>query len=494
MTNKVPPHNLEAELSIIGGIMVEPEVFDVVSEVLGVEDFYKVAHQKIYQTIKDLHAKSQPVDIITISNHLAHKKELDSIGGPSTLAEILNQVPAAINIKGYADIVKEKSLLRKLISVNAEIIGQAYDESYESLDSFVDSVEGRIFKITEQKETKSNLTSASELIKVSIDRLTELSSRAEEVTGIISGFPTLDKMTAGFQPGDLIILAARPSMGKTAFSLNLALSAALKSKKSVAYFSVEMGKEQLMMRILASEAKVNMSDVRIGRLKDSDWPRLIEKASILADTSLYIDDTSSISPFEIRSKARRLKSQFGLDMIIIDYLQIMGTSGKVESRERAVAEISSTLKAIAKELRVPVIALSQLNRGVEGRTGDMRKPVLSDLRESGAIEQDADLIMMLYREEYYDQDNMEIKGQADLLIRKHRNGPVGEIKLKWQSQFGYFSEWQNSDYASPPAGGGGPYNSGSGGGYTGATSGGGQPSFTPQTPGKMKNWAPGSNR
>jgi replicative DNA helicase len=481
MNHKVPPHNLEAELSIIGGIMVEPDVFDIVSETLSAEDFYKVAHQKIYQVMVELQAKSQPVDIITISNHLAHKKELDSIGGPSTLAEILNQVPAAINIRGYTAIVKEKSLLRKLIQANSEIIGDAYDESYESLDAFVDSVEAKIFKITEQKETKSNLTSAADLIKVSIDKLTELSGKSEDVTGIYSGFPSLDTMTAGFQPGDLVIIAARPSMGKTAFSLNIALTAALKHKKSVAYFSVEMAKEQLMMRVLASEAKVNMSDIRIGRLKDNDWPRLIDKASVLAETSLYIDDTSSISPYEIRSKARRLKSQFGLDLIIIDYLQIMGLPMKMESRERAVAEISRNLKSIAKELRVPVIALSQLNRGVEGRAGDARKPVLSDLRESGAIEQDADLIMMLYREEYYEPDNMDIKGQADLLIRKHRNGPVGEIKLKWQSQFGYFSEWQNSDYASPPPAQGA---SGFGG------SGGGQPSFTPQQ-GKVKNFAPG---
>jgi len=482
MNYKVPPHNLEAELSIIGGIMVEPESFDVVSDIVHAEDFYKLAHQKIYQAIVDLQAKSQPVDIITISNHLAQKKDLDAIGGPSTLADILNQVPAAINLRGYAQIVKEKSILRRLISTSSEIMNEAYDESYESMDAFVDGVEAKIFKLTEQKDTKSNLTSAADLIKFSIDKITEMSGKSQEVTGIASGFPTLDKMTAGFQPGDFVILAARPSMGKTAFSLNLALHAAMELKKSVAYFSVEMGKEQLMMRILASEAKVNMSDVRIGRIKDNEWPRLIDKASKLADTSLFIDDTSSISPYEIRSKARRLKTQHGLDLILIDYLQIMGTPGKVESRERAVAEISKSLKSIAKELKVPVIALSQLNRGVEGRSGDMRKPVLSDLRESGSIEQDADLIMMLYREEYYDPDNLDIKGQADLLIRKHRNGPVGDVKLKWQAQYGHFSEWEATPYQSQ----GGPYNAGTGGG--------GQPPFQPSGGGgKMKNFAPGSN-
>jgi replicative DNA helicase len=440
MITRVPPHNLEAEVSIIGGLMVDPESLDVVSDILTPEDFYKSTHQKIYQTILDLHKRGQPVDIITISNHLSNRKELDAIGGPSALAEILNQVPSAVNLRGYGEIVKEKALLRRLISCNSEIINSAYDNSYESLETFIDEVETKIFKITEQRETNNNLIGAADLVKLSIDKLTELASRKEDITGVASGFSVLDKMTAGFQPGDLVIIAARPSMGKTAFSLNLAMHAALKLKKSVAYFSVEMAKEQLMMRLLASEAKVNMSDVRIGRIKDSDWPRLIDKASKMADTNLFIDDTSSISPFEIRSKARRIKSQYGLDMIVIDYLQIMGLNTKVESRERMIAEISKSLKGIAKELRVPVVALSQLNRGVEGRSGDMRKPVLSDLRESGAIEQDADLIMMLYREEYYEPDNAEARGQADLLVRKHRNGPVGEIKLRWQSQFGYFSE------------------------------------------------------
>ncbi len=485
MSFKVPPHHLEAELSIIGGIMVEPDAFDIVSDVISADDFYKPVHQKIFMAISELNAKNQPADIITISNHLSHKKELDAIGGPSTLAEILNQVPAAINIRGYADIVKEKSILRKLIHTNGDIMNEAYEEKFESLDAFVDNVEARIFKITEQKETKSNLTSASELIKVSIDKLTELASKNQEVTGVPTGLPSLDKMTSGFQPGDFIILAARPSMGKTALSLNFALTAAMKHKKSVAYFSVEMGKEQLMMRVLASEAKVNMSDIRIGRLKDSDWPRLIDKASTLADTSLFIDDTSSISPYEIRSKARRLKSQFGIDMIIIDYLQIMGMPGKVESRERAVAEISKNLKSIAKELRVPVIALAQLNRGVEGRTGELKKPVLSDLRESGSIEQDADLIMMLYREEYYDPENPEIKGQADLLIRKHRNGPVGEIKLRWQAQFGQFTEWQ--DGYSPSQGS----SSGDGSGPVFPTNS--SPQQYGGGGGKMKNFAPGRN-
>lgn len=477
MQYKLPPHNLEAELSIIGGIMVEPESLDLVVDTISAEDFYKQAHRKIYQAIIELHGKSQPVDIITVSNHLSHKKELESIGGASTLAEILNQVPAAINLKSYATIVKEKSVLRKLISTNTEIMNEAYDQNYENLDEFIDQVEAKVFKLTEEKETKSNLVIAKDLVKSSIDKLTELSSKNQEITGVASGFKTLDKMTAGFHPGDLVIIAARPSMGKTAFSLNVALHAALKLKQNVAYFSVEMAKEQLMLRMLASEAKVDISDIRIGRIKDGDWPKLIDKASVLADTNLFIDDTSSISSFEIRSKCRRLKSQYGLDMIMIDYLQIMGTPGKVESRERAVAEISKSLKSIAKELKVPVIALSQLNRGVEGRTGDARKPILSDLRESGSIEQDADLIMMLYREEYYEPDNPEIKGQADLLVRKHRNGPVGEIKLHWAARHGSFTEWSQEAFTPPPT----PFGSGTPGNNN----------LPPSPGGGMKNYAPG---
>lgn len=452
MQHKLPPHNLEAEVSIIGGIMVEPESLDLVSASLAPQDFYKPSHQKIYQAILDLNNASQPVDIITISNYLEQKKNLESIGGASALADILNQVPAAIHIRSYAQIVKEKAVLRRLIQVNSEIIDEAFNQDFESIDHFIDSVESKVYKVTEEKETQNNLTVAKDLIKVSIDKLTELSANSKEVTGVPSGFKPLDKMTAGFHGGDLVIIAARPSMGKTAFSLNVALNAALKEKKTVAYFSVEMAKEQLMIRMLASEAQVNISDIRIGRIKDGEWPRLIDKASALADTKLFIDDTSSISAFEIRSKCRRLKAQYGLDMIMIDYLQIMGTPSKTESRERAVAEISKNLKSIAKELKVPVIALSQLNRGVEGRSGDARKPILSDLRESGSIEQDADLIMMLYREEYYEPDNPEIKGQADLLVRKHRNGPVGELKLKWEARYGAFKEWKQESFQGAPTG------------------------------------------
>lgn len=444
MEMRTPPNNTDAEKSILGGLLVQPEAFEVVSEILSPTDFYKLVHQKLYQVMMELHNRREPIDIVTVSNALKSKKELEQIGGAAVLAEIMNEGPTAINIEQYSRIVKEKSLLRKLIKANTEILDSAYDGGYENIDAFIDEAEGKIFGIGQQREVSGGLVGAAELIKISIDKLTELSTKKQDIIGVPTGFTPLDKMTAGFQSGDMIIIAARPSMGKTAFSLNVALNASLHMQKSVAYFSVEMGKEQLMMRMLATEARVNMSDLRVGRIKDNDWPRLIDKASKLGEAKLYIDDTSGISPQEIRSKARRLKQQHGLDMILVDYLQIMKLRTRIESREREVAEISRSLKAIAKELEVPVVALAQLNRGVEGRTGESRKPVLSDLRESGSIEQDADVIMMLYREEYYEPDNPDIKGQADLLIRKHRNGPVGELKLKWEAQYGRFTDWQDS--------------------------------------------------
>ena len=449
MDMRKPPSNVDAEKSILGGLLVQPEAFEIVSDILIPTDFYKQVHQKLYKVMMDLHNRREPIDIVTVSNELTSRKELEQVGGSAVLAEIMNEGPTAANIHQYAKIVKEKALTREMIKSCTEILNQAYDQDYENVDGFIDEAESKIFGIGQKREVSGGLVGAAELIKVSIDKLTELSTKKQDITGVASGFSHLDKLTAGFQPGDMVIIAARPSMGKTAFSLNVALNAALHNKKHVAYFSVEMGKEQLMMRMLATEARVDMSALRVGRIKDNDWPRLIDKASQLGEANLFIDDTSGISPQEIRSKCRRLKQQHGLDMILVDYLQIMKLRQRIESREREVAEISRSLKAIAKELEVPVIALAQLNRGVEGRTGESRKPVLSDLRESGSIEQDADLIMMLYREEYYEPDNPEIKGQADLLVRKHRNGPVGELKLKWEAAYGRFTPWQDS---APPQG------------------------------------------
>ena len=437
MAIRVPPHNLEAEQSILGGLMIDPLAWDQVSTVITEDDFYKVAHRKIYSAVATLYVKNQPVDIITVSNYLTERNEIDAIGGAAYLAEVMNATPTSAHIESYAKIVHEKALLRKLIHMSAEMAEKAFGESYESVEGFLDEIEGQIFAITEKKKTQG-LVGAAELIKDSLNRLTELSERKADLTGVASGFKGLDKLTAGFQPGELTIIAARPSMGKTAFSLNIAQHVVLREKKSLAYFSVEMGKEQLMMRMLASEARVNLSDLRVGHLSDNAWPRLIDRASKMAEARLYIDDTSGISPFEIRAKCRRLKAQHGLDMIMIDYLQLMDLKQKVESRERAVSEISKTLKAIAKELQVPVIALAQLNRGVEGRSD--RRPMLSDLRESGSIEQDADVIMMLFREDYYDRDNPDVKGNSEVIVGKNRNGATDKVNLRWEANIGRFAD------------------------------------------------------
>lgn len=446
MQTRVPPHNNEAEQSVLGGLMLDPSAWDNIADLVGEKDFYRTSHQIIFATIQELNRKGVPADALVVTSYLKDKQQIEEVGGEAYIAELL-LTPSSAFITNYAKIVHEKAVLRQLIQVTTQISQKAFDSDFEDLDSFLDQTEGEIFKVAEKK-TSSGLTAVKDLVKVSLDIIDERYHKKAQITGISSGFAELDKMTAGFQPGDFIILAARPSMGKTAFSLNMAQHAAIREKKKVAYFSIEMGKESLMMRILASEARVSMSNVRLGNIPDAAWPNLIQSASVISEAPMYIDDTSGISPFEIRAKARRLKRQHGLDMIFIDYLQIMDLKQKVESRERIVSEMSRMLKAIARELHVPVIALSQLNRSVEGRAE--RQPMLSDLRESGSIEQDADLIMMLYREDYYDKDNPDVKGIAEVLIRKQRNGPTGSVKVKWFSEYGRFENLEPSRELPPP--------------------------------------------
>lgn len=462
MSTRIPPQNLEAEQSILGGLMLDREALDQVGDMLRAEDFYKPAHQKIYDAIKELHGKSQPIDIITVTNVLQAQGHMDVAGGPEYLISLLDKTISSANIVSHAKIVRDKATLRRLIQTNSQLIEKAYNQDFVDVESFVDQAESEIFKIGENK-TASGLVGSMEIVKASIQKIEELYKRKADVTGVGTGFTELDKMTSGLHPGEMTIIAARPSMGKTAFSLNIAQHIALRLKKTVAYFSLEMGKESMMMRMLSAESKVNMSEIRNGRIQDSAWPKLINAASALSEASIFIDDTPGVSPFEIRSRARRLKAEHGIDVIMIDYLQLMSMKQKFNSREQEVAEISKSLKAIAKELQVPIIALAQLNRGVEGRAD--RRPMLSDLRESGSIEQDADVIMMLYRDDYYDKEDPEKQGHAEVIIGKQRNGATGTVKLRFDAKYNRFRDAESQavspmapPQAPPPMPGGRPKN------------------------------------
>lgn len=455
MATRIPPQNLEAEQSILGSLMLEKEAWDSVSDSITAVEFYKPAHQKIFQTIQELHQKNLPVDLITVSNLLQSKGEIELVGGAEYLVDLVNRTISSANIVSYAKIVRDKALLRKIIHQSSNLIEKAYEEDFTDVESFIDHAEGEFYKLGENKKTEG-LISAIEVVKSSIVKIEELFQKRSDITGVPTGLTMLDRMTSGMQPGELIIIAARPSMGKTAFSLNLAQHMALRAGRTIAYFSLEMSRDAVMMRILASEARINMKDIRSGKIGDNVWPKLINVAGQVSESKFFIDETSGISPLEVRARARRLKAQHGLDCIIIDYLQLMDLKQKVESRERAVSEISKSLKALAKELEIPIIALAQLNRGVEGRSD--RRPMLSDLRESGSIEQDADIIMMLYRDDYYDKDDPEKQGQAEVIIGKQRNGPTGTVKLKWEAEFGRFRDADPENHhpmpppPQPPAG------------------------------------------
>ena len=433
---RVPPQNLEAEQSLLGGLMLSQDAFDLVADKVEPEDFYSPAHQKIYVAVRELHTKGKPVDLVTVTDQLQTRNEFDSIGGYVYLAQLLEKTISSANITTYAQIIKEKSLLRKLISTSTKIIDTAY-QGDQDVQTIVDIAEGEILKVSDTK-IHDGLVDSMQIVKDSIRKIEDLYQRKEEITGIPTGFSQLDKMTSGFHAGQLIVIAARPSMGKSAFSINLAAHAAMRAKKSVAFFSLEMSKEDVMVRLLSSEAKVHMGSLRNGRLQDSDWPRLIAAAGSISEAKLYVDDTAGISPHEVRARARRLKSRGELDMIVIDYLQFMQLKQHRESRAVEVSEISRQLKSIAKELQIPVIALAQLNRAVEGRTD--RRPLLSDLRESGSIEQDADIIMMLFREEYYDKEDPEKKGKSLVIVGKQRNGETGDVPLHFEGQFQRFRD------------------------------------------------------
>lgn len=444
MNLRVPPHNLEAEMSVLAGLMLDSSAWDVVQDILNADDFYKLAHQKIYSTVRDLFGTGSAVDLVTVTHELRHRGELEQVGGSAYLGEMINYSLGSANIGRYAEIIREQALLRRLIHVNTDIIEKTYSGDFIDVNSHLDEAEGAVLSVAGQKRT-AGLEKSQNIVHGAIKKIEELYHRKADITGVATGFTRMDEMTSGFQPGELIIIAARPSMGKTAFSLNIATHVALREKKKVAYFSIEMNKEQIMMRVLASEARIHMSDIRKGKIEDTAWEKLIRAATNISEASLYIDDSSSLSPYDVRAKCRRMQKEHGLDLIMIDYLQLMELKREAESRERAISEISSTLKKIAKELNVPVVALAQLNRGVEGRSD--RRPILSDLRESGSIEQDADVIMMIYRDEYYTKENSDQKGRATIIIGKQRNGPTGDVDLAFVGQYGTFANLTVADSA-----------------------------------------------
>jgi replicative DNA helicase len=439
---KVPPQNLEAEQSVVGGVLLENEAISKVLEILLPEDFYRESHGTIFNSMIELFEKNQPIDLITLTNHLKSKGQLDSVGGSAYLSSLADSIPTAANIVFYARIVKEKAVLRKLITTATEIATRGYDDADDVWD-LVDEAEKNIFQISES-QIKPSFFKMKSILKESFKTIEKLYESKEIVTGVPSGFTEIDKLTSGFQSSDLIIIAGRPSMGKTAFCLNIAQHVAVEKKIPVAFFSLEMSKEQLVMRMLCSEAQVDAHKVRGGFLGETDWPKLTRAAGTLSEAPIFIDDTAALSVLEMRAKARRIMAEHKLGLIIVDYLQLMrgrglSTRGRAatESREQEISEISRSLKALAKELSIPVIALSQLNRRVEERQN--KRPQLADLRESGAIEQDADLIGFIYRDEIYNrsEDNPN-KGIAEVIIGKQRNGPVGEVKLAFIDKFASF--------------------------------------------------------
>ncbi len=440
---KIPPQNLEAESSVLGGILLENEAINRVLEILHPDDFYRESHRKVFRAMLELTDRNEPVDLITLSDFLKVRGELDAVGGTSYLASLADLVPTAANIAYYARIVKEKAILRHLIGAATSIATQGFEEQ-GNVDEFLDKAEKIIFDISEKK-TKSSFVVIGDMIKDSIKLVEKLYERKELVTGVPTGFKELDKLTAGLQPSDLIVVAGRPSMGKTALALNIAAHASLNAGVGVAIFSLEMAKEQLVLRMLCSEARVDNSKVRSGYLAEREFPRLAMAAGRLNEALVYIDDTPAITVLELRAKARRLirDREKKVGLIIVDYLQLMSGLGTENNREQEISGISRSLKALAKELNVPVIAISQLNRRVEDR-GDKR-PMMADLRESGAIEQDADVIAFIYRDEVYNP-NSDDQGRAEIIVAKQRNGPIGTVQLAFLNEITRFEGLEREDF------------------------------------------------
>jgi replicative DNA helicase len=436
---RIPPQNTDAEKAVLGAMMISEEAIGVAIEHIDSFYFYETSHQKIFENIKDLYANRKNVDIITLSDALKNRSLLESVGGLTYLTQLADFVPTAANVKYYVDIVKQKGIQRKLIKNSTEIVGKSY-ASDVNIDDLVDEAERLIFEIANAKQ-KQQAVALKDIIRTTIENIDLLYQRKESVTGVPTGFVDFDSKTSGLQKSDLIVIAGRPSMGKSAFAVSIAEYACVEKNIPVAIFSLEMSKEQLVQRMLCSQARVDAHKVRTGFLSPAEWPMLTKAAGKLSNVPMYIDDTPAISVLELRAKARRLKAAHNIGLIIVDYLQLMQASMKTDSRQQEISEISRSLKALARELSVPLIAISQLSRAVESRQD--HRPQLSDLRESGAIEQDADVVVLLMREEYYNPTE-ENRGIAEAIIAKQRNGPTGSVKLKFFKEFVTFANLESS--------------------------------------------------
>lgn len=442
---KLPPHSVEAEQSVLGGLLLDNNAWDKIADLVNENDFYRQDHRVIYRCIARLIGSSHPADVITVSESLESNQQLQNAGGIAYLGALAQNTPSAANIRRYAEIVRERSVMRKLAEVGAEISESAYNPSGKSASELLENAEKKVFEIAEASARHDQgFTSIQPLLREVVERIEVLYNREDDsdVTGVATGFADLDEKTAGLQPGDLIIVAGRPSMGKTAFSLNIAEHVAIQSKKPVAVFSMEMGGAQLALRMLGSIGRLDQHKLRTGRLSDDDWPNLTHALGKLSEAPIFIDETPSLTSMELRSSARRLHRQHGnLGLIVIDYLQLMSANSIGENRATEISEISRSLKALAKELNVPVVALSQLNRSLEQRQD--RRPIMSDLRESGAIEQDADLILFIYRDEAYNKESPD-KGIAEIIIGKQRNGPIDTVRMTFLGEYTRFENAAHS--------------------------------------------------
>ncbi|CAO1667575.1 replicative DNA helicase [Salinicola sp. NYA28a] len=442
---KVPPHSLEAEQSVLGGLMLDNSSWDTVSERLVADDFYRHEHRLTFNAMAELAEGAHPLDVVTLSEALERRDQLESVGGLAYLAELARNTPSASNIRAYADIVRERATLRKLIQASRQIADSAYSPEGRLPDELVNEAERLVFQISESRPKFGGPIGMSQLLTKAVDRIDELFNMKGQMTGISTGFRDLDDMTSGLQPSDLVIIAGRPSMGKTTFAMNLVEHAVVSNDKPVIVFSMEMPAESLMLRMLSSLGRIDQTRVRTGQLEDEDWPRLTSAVNLLKDRQLFIDDTPALSPNELRSRVRRIAREHGnIGLVMIDYLQLMQVPGLSENRTAEISEISRSLKGIAKEFNCPVVSLSQLNRSLEQRPN--KRPVMSDLRESGAIEQDADVIAFVYRDEVYNTDNPDNKGLAELIIGKQRNGPIGTVHMAFIGKYTRFEDLAPDSY------------------------------------------------